>query len=267
MAEAQNQHQHDQEHSHGQTTTTLSHDERNKAHWDKVASTYNSEHTQKAFGNLINTAHEFVLANINSIGVDFLDPSQSFEDSSKYHREIRVLDYACGPGTITSILAGRATEYIGIDLSSNMVNEYNERFSNQGGEQVNAKAYNANLFDPKGLPEVLDDAKFRDFDLVAVGFGFHHFENLPMVTSRLVERLKVGGVLMILDFYSHKEDDLGADPASMTIAHHGFTEAQITALFEKAGLSECQVLDFGQDVHIKGHAVRRPFMATGKKVE
>ena len=85
--------------------------------------------------------------------------------------------------------------------------------------------------------------------------------------DRLVERLKVGGVLMILDFYSHKKDDLGADPASMTIAHHGFTEVQIKALFEKAGLSDCQVLDFGQDVHIKGHAVRRPFMATGKKVE
>lgn len=148
-----------------------------------------------------------------------------------------------------------------------MVKEYNERFSAEGdGEKLNAEAYNANLFDPNGTSELFDDPKFKNFDLVAVGFGFHHFENLPMVTERLVSRLKVGGVLMILDFYSHDKEDLGADPASNTIAHHGFSEATIKGLFERAGLTKCQVLDFGQDVMIKGHTVRRPFMATGRKV-
>lgn len=147
-----------------------------------------------------------------------------------------------------------------------MVNEYNERFSAQTeGEKLNARAYHANLLDPAGAPEFLNNTKFFDFDLVAVGFGFHHFENLPVVTQRLSQRLKPGGVLMILDFYSHEKDDMGDDPAINTIAHHGFTESQIKALFANAGLQDNLVLDFGQDIVMKGHAPRRPFMARGKK--
>ena len=146
-----------------------------------------------------------------------------------------------------------------------MVNEYNERFSNlNGGEKLNAHAVNANLFDPKGVPDSLKSPEFWDFDLVAVGFGFHHFENLPTVTERLVERLKPGGVLMILDFFNHKQD-YGQDPAMNTIAHNGFSEDQIKGLFTTAGLVDNQVFDFGEDVHLKEHAVRRPFMARGRK--
>ncbi|KAK5093157.1 hypothetical protein LTR70_004907 [Exophiala xenobiotica] len=246
----------------------MSHDERNLAHWNKVAKTYNSDHTQKAFGDLINKAHEFILSNISAIGVEFIEPSSTFErsDDNPSQKSVRVLDYACGPGTITNILAGRATEYIGLDLSPNMVNEYNERFSAQtDGEKLNAQAYNANLLAPAGPPESLNDSKFFDFDLVAVGFGFHHFENLPMVTQRLVQRLKPGGVLMILDFFSHEKDDMGNDPAINTISHHGFSESQIKALFASAGLEDNLVLDFGQDITMKQHAKRRPFMARGKK--
>lgn len=234
----------------------------------KVAKTYNSDHTQKQFGDLINKAAAFVLANIASIGVNFLDPSSAFESQNSLAAQpsVRVLDYACGPGTVTNILAGRATEFIGLDISQNMVAEYNSRFSAQtDGEQLNAHAYHANLFDPAGVPESLNDPKFSDFDLVTVGFGFHHFENLPMVTQRLVDRVKPGGVLMILDFYPHKENDMGDNPALNTIAHNGFTEEQIKSLFEQAGLEDNQVFDFGEDVLMRGVATRRPFMARGRK--
>lgn len=259
------QHGHHHDHSHGDDDD--SHNQRNIAHWDSVAKTYRSDHTQKEFGDLINKATEFVLANISSIGVDFIDPAASFESSigTDSQRTVRVLDYACGPGTVTGILAGRATQYVGIDLSPGMVNEYNERFSGQGeDEKLNAYAYNANLFDPSGIPESLNKPEFENFDLVTVGFGFHHFQNLPLVTQRLVDRLKPGGVLMILDFYSHGKDDF-KDAATNTISHHGFTEDQIKDLFTDSGLEDNLVLDFGEDVFIKKHAKRRPFMARGKK--
>lgn len=252
----------------GVSTDTKFTDVSQLSHPSKVAKTYRSDHTQKEFGNLINKATEFVLENISSIGVDFIDPAATFESGSDTNsqRNVRVLDYACGPGTITNILAGRATQFVGIDLSPNMVKEYNERFSGQsnGDEKLNAYAYNANLLDPAGTPESLSAAEFFDFDLVAVGFGFHHFQNLPVVTKRLVDRLKPGGVFMILDFYSHGKDDFN-HPASMTIAHHGFTEEQIQSLFSSAGLEDIKVLDFGEEVYLKQHAVRRPFMARGRK--
>ncbi|KAK5941966.1 hypothetical protein PMZ80_005917 [Knufia obscura] len=268
QAEAMGDHDH-RRHHHNHNAHGMSHDDRNKSHWDSVAKTYNSEKSQREFGNLINKAHEFILSNISAIGVDFIEPSSTFEkpNDQSPQKTIRVLDYACGPGTITNILAGRATEFIGLDLSPNMVTEYNERFSTEtDGEKLNAQAFNANLFDPAGEPESLNDPKFFDFDLVAVGFGFHHFENLSTVTQRLVRRLKPGGVLMILDFFSHDMDDKARDhPSANTIAHHGFTESQIKGLFASVGLEDNLVLDFGQDVTMQGHATRRPFMARGRK--
>ena len=237
-------------------------------HASKVAKSYTSVQTQNEMGNLITKATEFVLANISSIGVDFVEPSSTFEvfDDTKPQRTVRILDYACGPGTITNILAGRATEYIGLDLSPNMVKEYNERFSVETeGEKLNAQAFNINLFDPAGVPQSLSNPKYFEFDLAAVGFGFHHFENLPMCTQRLVNRLKPGGVLMILDFFTHAKDDLQGHAALNTIAHNGFTEEQIKALFASAGLEDNRVLDFGQEVTLRQHAKRRPFMAVGRK--
>lgn len=236
----------------------------------KVAKTYNSQHTQKRFGDLINKATEFILSNISAIRVDFIDPSSTFEGAATTTdnppKSIRVLDYACGPGTITNILAGRATEYVGLDISPNMVSEYNERFSTAtDGEKLNAHAYNANLFDPAGTPSSLDDPKFRDFDLVAVGFGFHHFENLPLVTQRLVDRLAPDGVLMIVDFFSHDKDEVISDDSVNTIAHHGFTEQQVKKLFGEAGLGDVRVLPFPEEVIMNGRARRWPFMARGVK--
>ncbi|KAK4905534.1 hypothetical protein LTR66_017801, partial [Elasticomyces elasticus] len=176
---------------HGMHELDAGNTDRNKEHWDKVAKTYNSDNTQKDFGNLINKATEFILANINWIGVDFLHPGESFEEIQNISsKRVRILDYACGPGTITNILHDRATEFIGMDLSPNMVAEYNERFNDDGG--LNTEALVVNLLDPAGTPDGLSDARYFDFDLVVVGFGFHHFSNLPLAASRLVERVKAG---------------------------------------------------------------------------
>lgn len=250
-----------------------------------VAKTYTSQHTQQQFGDFINKITEYVLNNLSKFGVDFLDPSETFESSSSKDtsakgnetsstRSVRVLDYACGPGTITNILAGRASEFIGIDLSPKMVEEYNERFSSSTSdgqtddstaEKINAHAFHANLFDPKGTPESLNDAKFFNFDLVCVSGGYHHFENLPLVTERLVERLRPGGVLAIIDFKTHAPEDMAGHPAMNTIAHHGFTEQTVKQLFGDAGLKDVEVYDFPTTITLREKSVRQPFMARGTK--
>lgn len=176
------------------------------------------------------------------------------------------------------MLAGRATEYIGLDISPNMVAEYNDRFSSSKStdtetesdpstpsQPLNAQAYHANLFETSGPPLTLTSPKFHNFDLVAVGFGFHHFEDLPTVTQRLVDRLKPGGVLMILDFFSHDKDEVINEESVNTIAHHGFTEGRVMELFEGAGLVDVRVLPFEEEVVMMGHARRWPFMARGRK--
>lgn len=235
-----------------------------------MASTYNSNDTQKKFGNLIDKATAFVQANVSAIGVDFNDPFSSLDNTNP--RQIRVLDYACGPGTVTNMLIGRATEFVGIDISANMVKEYNNRFTassnqSQSTEKINATAYVGNLTSSTDSPSSsFSTPEFSNFDLVAVGFGFHHFDNLPLTTSRLASRLKPGGILMILDFKPHAKEDLNGDVKS-TITHHGFDEEAVRKLFEGAGLVDFHSVDMGEAVVLHNNATRYPFMARARKPE
>lgn len=238
--------------------------------YSKIAPDYTSRHSQQEFGDFINKMHAFILANVSWIGVDFLDPASTFETASDTDtaKTVRVLDYACGPGTVTNILTGHASEFIGIDLSSNMVKEYNQRFSSQedGAQKINAQAYNDDLLDPKGTPSSLDDPKFFNFDLAVVSGGFHHFDDPGLATKRLTERLKPGGVFMILDFLTHAKEDWHNDEVINTVVHHGFSEAQVRKLFSDAGLEDIQMRVMDEDMVFKGgKARRRGFLARGRK--
>ncbi|KAJ0296164.1 hypothetical protein COL516b_011916 [Colletotrichum fioriniae] len=98
-------------------------------------------------------------------------------------------------------------------------------------------AYQGNLTDPSDPSPAAfnsDDGRFRDFDVAGVGLGFHHFEDPELSARRLVERLRPGGVFIILDFLPHEKMD-HALPAAHTVMHHGFSEERMRAIFEQAG--------------------------------
>jgi SAM-dependent methyltransferase len=234
---------------------------------------------------MLNKITAYIHQHINWIGVDFIDPSAAFEKTSPTEpaRNIRVLDYACGPGTITHALGARATEYIGIDLSENMAEAYNLRFganssapststdeiSNNQDETLNAHAVVGNLLDAKEpSPDGLASPEYFNFDLVVVGLGFHHFPDIALATSRLVERLKPGGVFLILDFVTHAMDEQpssGQQPAKHTVAHLGFSEEELKAYFEGAGLTDFQIVRMDEEVLLRGESRRRLFLAKGRK--
>ena len=100
-----------------------------------------------------------IRSNTNWFGVKFNDPSSST------HTSVRVLDYACGPGTITNALDNRATEYVGVDLSDGMVKAYNTRFNQDGTSSQNfkARAVVGNLLEEQP-PTHLSSPEFFNFD-------------------------------------------------------------------------------------------------------
>jgi len=74
-------------------------------------------------------------------------------------------------------------------------------------------AYQGNLCvsdDPS--PAAFASPEFSNFDVAAVGLGFHHFDDPSLAARRLAERLKTGGVLVILDFFSHDKMDVSSRP-------------------------------------------------------
>ncbi|KIW26924.1 uncharacterized protein PV07_06712 [Cladophialophora immunda] len=294
MAEGSHHHHHHQPHGHGATHShhpdNEAFTELNRTHWNDFASRYTSEPWQR---DLLNKVTAFIHQHVNWIGVDFVDPSTTFETpspASDSKRQVRVLDYACGPGTITHALGARATEYVGIDLSENMVKAYNVRFnpdrpstvttsSSADGaaglddrldETLTARAVVGNLLDPKDpSPPHLSAPEFFNFDLVAVGLGFHHFQDIQLATQRLVERLRPGGVFLILDFVTHAMEE-SPDPAKQgvahTVAHAGFSEEELKRYFANAGLTAFAVVKMDDEVLIRGEAKRRPFLARGQKL-
>ncbi|KIX93622.1 uncharacterized protein Z520_10528 [Fonsecaea multimorphosa CBS 102226] len=289
MAEAPHHHQH--HHGHGAAQShppdNEAFTEANRAHWNDFASKYTSEPWQR---DLLNKVTAFIHQHVNWIGVDFIDPSTTFETQSDTKQQIRVLDYACGPGTITHALAARATEYTGIDLSENMVKAYNVRFNphpaNKAGntsssadeaaglddqldETLAAHAVVGNLLDSKDpSPSHLSSPEFFNFDLVAVGLGYHHFQDIQLATKRLVERLRPGGIFLILDFVTHAMEE-SSDPTKQsvknTVAHAGFSEEELRSYFEQAGLTDFAIVKMDGEVLLRGEAKRRPFLARGRK--
>ncbi|KAF4969748.1 hypothetical protein FSARC_3091 [Fusarium sarcochroum] len=146
----------------------------------------------------------------------------------------RLLDYACGTGMLSRVLAQHTSEAVGVDLSKDMVGVYNAQAQSQGSSR---QAYQGNLADPKDAsPAAFADAKFFDFDVAGVGLGFHHFDKPELASKRLAERLRPGGVLFIVDFVAHKIDPEYA--AMRGITHHGFSEEHIKKMFEDAGLAD-----------------------------
>ena len=125
--------------------------------------------------------------------------------------------------------------------------------------------------DPR--PAALSGPEFFDFDVAVLGLGFHHFENPALSAQRLVERLRPGGVLVILDFVTHSPHGGAHHGASHTVLHHGFSEEQMETIFKEAGagtnfafqeMGSGVVFTHGADQESRK---RRVFLARGQKAQ
>jgi len=107
------------------------------------------------------------------------------------------------------------SQTVGIDLSINMATAYNTIANEQGLSNEEMSASVGNLLDASDpAPAHFSGAKYFNFDIAVVGLGFHHFEDPALAAKRLAERLKTGGVLLIIDFLPHDKEDF--DAASLT---------------------------------------------------
>ncbi|TKA65669.1 hypothetical protein B0A49_04986 [Cryomyces minteri] len=164
----------------------------------------------------------------------------------------------------------------GIDISPNMVDAYNARARASNFSQLQMSAAVGDLFATPPSP-ALSGPEYADFDIAAVGLGFHHFEDSALAVKRLAERLKVGtGVLVILDFLPHNQDNNnnggpdGGVPEAMrhTIKHDGFDKEGMRKLFEAAGFEDFGYEILMEPVTLKSHGeerVRRVFIAKGRR--
>jgi SAM-dependent methyltransferase len=248
-----------------------------------------------------------IRARLDWIGVDFRDDKA--EDGTKggevEEKRVRLLDYGCERGMISRVctrflqtvsielterhqaLAPYITQAVGMDVSPHMVHEYNAW---SGSITPQMSAFVGNLLDPADpSPTAFKAEEFWGFDLAVVGLGFHQINETVSSATRLAERLRTGGVLLILDFVvdettggdgdGHQHDlgfwkkyghGSGGGAATKRKKQRGFGELEIKEIFENAGVGK----DFGFEVIAKGavfetsgHSMTADvFMARGTRI-
>jgi SAM-dependent methyltransferase len=200
---------------------------------------------------------------------DWIGIRWAAEDDMQYGRETHLLDYACGTGSVTKAIGSWVTHVRGIDVSENMVKIFNDtaRASGLGEERVKAVVGDLIAEEPsKGF----ESEEWKDFDIAAIGLGFHHFEEPLRAVQRLTERLKPGtGVLLIIDFLPFDKDEPGAQQAaSHTIKHGGFARQNMEMLFKAAKLENFSFSIMEEEVEMikDGKSTkRRVFFARGRR--
>ncbi|KAJ4386186.1 hypothetical protein N0V93_009079 [Gnomoniopsis smithogilvyi] len=265
----------------------------NRAHFDNEASRYDAKHEQAT-----EEIAQRIKGKLDFLGVDWVEDGSSEEEDEdgkgdgKPERQVRLLDYACGTGSMSRIFAPYTTQCIGIDLSEKMVQIYNARALNQGLAEQEMMGYQGDLCVPTDEdPAAFRNPKFFEFEMACVGLGFHHFDDPSLAAKRLVSRLKSGGVLMILDFLPHgvhpdadghydhdhghshdhshgrtDEENEAQEKALKTVTHHGFSEERIKEIFVEAGAGKKFAIEkLGSVTMGMRHGKRHLFMARGTK--
>lgn len=154
------------------------------------------------------------------------------------------------------------TEIRGVDVSDSMVDRFNAGAREAGVSETQMHAVRGDLLAP--AQGSLQSQDLYGFDLAIMSMALHHVDDPEAMVAKLVERLKPGGTVVIIDWVSSEKSSFhssashgherahghgtesghssrggpGEHPASHTISFDGFTKEHMDDLFTKAGCSE-----------------------------
>ena len=139
----------------------------------------------------------------------------------------RVLDVACGGGTLTFQLASRCAYAAGVDLSENMIALASEHEIETGVDNVSFQVGDA------------DSLEFEDgsFNRVVCRLGLHHFSDPARALREMTRLVTTPGYLIIADLISsegqasrdaHNRIERSRDPAHVCM----YSPKQVAEMFE-----------------------------------
>ncbi|KAL2853772.1 S-adenosyl-L-methionine-dependent methyltransferase [Aspergillus pseudoustus] len=185
-------------------------------------------------------------------------------------KTLKMLEYACGPGHISIALAPFVNRGVGMDISDGMIDEFNKNVR-EAGISDKMTGIKANLL-VNSSPAELSGSEYFDFDIVVVSMALHHFEHPEKALKCLGERLKKGGVMMIVDLVPEHLHDHGLHQMGevvQTISKHGFSAEEMQKMYVNAGADngfKYQVIEEPLEFTKDGNTFHKTiFVARGQK--
>ena len=116
----------------------------------------------------------------------------------------------------------------------------------------------------------LSQDELSGFNLVAICMALHHIKDPQFAISRLVERLRSNGMILVVDWATRDATESlpSTHPAAHTVTHDGFTKDQVLSLFQNAGCHSESFILAGElsDVPEASSGKKQLFFARATKV-
>lgn len=138
------------------------------------------------------------------------------------NKKFEVLDYGCGTGLLTFLLADKVASVCCADVSDGMLAEVRKKIAAQNVKNV--QTINFDITKDKPLD--------KKFDLIVSAMAMHHIPDVPIALTKLAELLAPAGHLMIIDLCT---EDGSFHTGGQTI-HNGLEPAELKKHLESIGI-------------------------------
>lgn len=128
----------------------------------------------------------------------------------------RVLEYGCGTGSLSFLLASRVRQVIAADASPGMIEQVRQKLTLHPNVRMT----------PLLLDLTRDPTPPERFDLIITAMALHHVDDVPLLLTRLGAMLAKGGWLVVADLC--KEDGSFHEPRN--VPHNGFDPDELARL-------------------------------------
>jgi ubiquinone/menaquinone biosynthesis C-methylase UbiE len=133
------------------------------------------------------------------------------------------MEFGCGTGTISMVLAPRLKRVVAVDSSAKMIETLNRKIG-----EAQAGNISASLIDPKDLL-VPSEEKFH---LIFSSMVFHHIQDTDRLLRVLNGTMEQGGTLAVADLDREDGNFHGDIP---DVHHLGFQREELAGKMEEAG--------------------------------
>ncbi len=159
--------------------------------------------------------------------------------------DMQALEYGCGTGLISVLLADRLSRIVAADVADQMLAVLEQKRRAAGLDHIETRR----------LDLTVDPLPTERFDLIFSSMTLHHIPDVPALLGRLVGFLRPGGWVALVDLDS--EDGGFHGPDVPGVYHLGFERARIMDTLTGLGLTAVSART--------AHTVEKPGPAGGPR--